>query len=66
MSLIKNIDRITAQKSIYDKYIVEQCTDSLELHGISHAEQNLFFHCIIIVSKSVDYFTTDMKEILEI
>ena len=38
VSLIKDIDRITSQKSMYDKYIIKHIRDSLERHDSTRAE----------------------------
>ena len=64
LSLIKDIYRTTSQKSMYDKYIMKHIKDSLERHAIRHIEQNHASYCAIIGSKSVDYFSTEMKEIM--
>ena len=54
--LIKDIYRITAQNSMYDKYIIKHIRDTLERHGSSHSEQNHALYCSIIGSKPVHYF----------
>ena len=51
VSLIKDIDYITAQKSMYYKYIIKHIGDSLERVGRIHTEQNHALYCSIIGSK---------------